>query len=55
MFGFDMTEMVKHIEGFKGQSERAVKAIEEVQRDIALIKKHLGIQEETPAIEQEAE
>jgi len=53
MFGLNMDVMVEQLNSFKVQAERLVAAAEQTQRDIALIKKHLGIEDETPAIEQE--
>lgn len=46
MFGFpmpDIGEMVRQVEEWKAKLERLVCAVEQIQRDQAEIKAHLGI------------
>jgi hypothetical protein len=51
MFGFagmpDLTEMVRQVEDWKLKLERLVQAMEKMQRDVEVIKTHLGIEEKT--------
>ena len=53
MFGFpmpDLTEIVRQVEDWKAKLERLVCAVEQIQRDQAAIKKHLGIADEVPTL-----
>jgi hypothetical protein len=50
MFGLDMNAIAGQLKAFQEQSERLVNAVEKMEKDIALVKAHLGIQEGGPLV-----
>ena len=55
MFGFDMVAIAAQLKAFQDQSERLVAAVEQIQKDIELLKQAAGIvPRETPLIESDS-
>lgn len=47
MFGFDMNAIAAQLKAFQDQSERLVNAVEQIQKDIELVKEALNVPRET--------
>jgi hypothetical protein len=48
MFGFDMVAIAAQLKAFQDQSERLVKAVEQIQIDIQLIKNAMDFPPDVP-------